>query len=319
MKTTAKDIVCRIDGDPGEKLAACEREKIVTLLRRHGCIQFTGFAPTMEEFEEFTCRFGTCQETRIVHYPPGGVALGFHSEDAYNPFRPDALWLWCCSSGSEGGAPTGVVDGVRLLASLSDGWRHFCRSNQLRFARQWSAATWREKARSREELERVLRAIPKIVYQFSSDATLYIHYDSPFVTHTPSGEDSFSNTLLHALTEPPFYGMSLIDGSPIPGELISVVEKYALANEVCVGGQTGDVVLIDNHRMMHRRGEYGGTGRDMRARHCENLYGSLHPEMNSPLAAWTKRLLQGDEAYPVRVGPLDSMRSDPNSPATQAN
>lgn len=309
MKITVADNLCSIEADPGETLASCEPENVVTCLTRCGAVFLSGFEPTLEGFESFTNRFGTCAETRVVHYPPGGAALGFHAEDAYNPFRPDALWLWCACAGRDGGAPTNVVDGVRLLKSMSEEWQLFSRANQLRFERVWSGETWQKipGPDGAVEIERVLRSVPGIGYQVFEDGTLYVRYDAPFVTRTPAGDESFSNTMLQALTEPAFYGMSVaVDGSPVPNALVSMVRELALEQEVAVGGSSGDVVLIDNSRMMHRRGEYHEVGRDMRARHCENFYGSALWDATSPLAAWTKRLLQGDEAYPDRVGPFDS-------------
>jgi hypothetical protein len=304
MKSTQQQF--RIEAESGERLGGCDRREVVAQLARHGLVTFAGFEPTLEEFESFTGGFGTCQETRTVHYPPGGVALGFHAEDCYNPFRPDALWLWCVACGSGGGAPTGVVDGVRLLETLSAEWRDFCQKNRLRFERQWAAETW-EKEAGRDgtaALDAVLKSIPRIDYGFLQDGTLYVRYDAPFISKTPAGEDSFTNTMLHAITEPSFYGMTVAaTGEKVPDALLQEVHDLAVAQEIPAGGGSGDVILIDNYRMLHRRAKYAGEGRDMRARHCEDFYGSPVWEAGSALALWTKRLLQGDEDYPIRVGP----------------
>jgi TfdA family taurine catabolism dioxygenase TauD len=290
---------------PGERLNDCDPAHVIDLLRRTGWVYFSGFTPSVEDFETFSARFGTCAPTRTVHYPPGGKALGFHAEDAYNPYRPDALWFLCLFEGSDGGAPTGVVDGVRLFAELDDEWRQFCRHSYLRFDRQWPAATWQGDIGDdgRGELAAVLGGISDVTHEFLPDGSLYVGYRAPMVVRTPTGDESFSNTLSQAMTEPSFYGMSLGDGSQVPEELVDLVQRLAVGLEMHLGWTAGDVVVIDNYRMMHRRGEYGGRDRDLRARHGEDVFGARLPHAGSAVAAWAKLLLQGDVAYPTRVGP----------------
>jgi alpha-ketoglutarate-dependent taurine dioxygenase len=101
--------------------------------------------------------------------------------------------------------------------------------------------------------------------------------------------------MLHAITDQNYYGMSLTDGSPVPQELLAHVEKLALEQEVPVGWNDGDVAVIDNYRLMHRRGEYTGTDRVLRALHGEELYGTMLPEATSAAAQAIKQMLQGEE------------------------
>jgi len=308
MNVDRSELGCVVHAAPGNRLANCPADEVRALLREHGYVQFLGFAATPEEFAEFTNGFGRCADTRTVHYPEGGEALGFHAEDAYNPYRPDSLWFLCVFEGSDGGAPTGVVDGVELLNALPEEWRRFCLANTLRFDRHWPAELWREAlgAEAKAELDTVLSAIPGTAHRFLSDDELFVSCESPIVTRTPAGADSFSNTMLQAVTEPPFYGMSLGTGEPVPAELSAMVQTMALERERHVGWSAGQVAVIDNLRMMHRRAEYSGVDRDLRARHCEDLYGSVLPDDSTPVAAWAKSLLQGDEGYPSKVGPLSA-------------
>lgn len=304
MRIVSEGVGCEVRADSGERLNQCDQQEIVQLVRGHGWVMFSGFSPSLAEFEAFTGQFGTCAESRTVHYPPSGEGLGFHAEDAYNPYRPDTIWFLCLAQGSDGGAPTGVVDGVQILNGMSPQWREFSRTNHLRFDRQWSAKTWRDAvgADRRDELEAVLKTVPNVTYQFLPDESLYVGFETPLVIRTPNGEESFSNTLLQAVTEQPFYGMSLGDGSPIPDELVALVRRLSLEHETEIGWQAGEMAVVNNRRMMHRRRGYRGTGRDLRARHCEDLFGTVLPDISTPVATWAKSLLQGDEGYPERVG-----------------
>jgi hypothetical protein len=298
------DVGSEIHAENGEKLNDCRKEEVVDLARRSGYVLFRGFAPDVVQYEAFTTRFGTCANTREVHYPDSGAGLGFHAEDAYNPYRPDTIWFFCAFEGSDGGVPTGVVDGVELLHAMPPRWQSFCRSNGIRFDRQWNAETWQSAppVTSREELERAFAEIPGIEYRFLPDDSLHIGYETPLVVRTPDGRESFANTLLQAATDPEYYGMTLADGSPIPEELLAVAEELALERERHVGWKTGDVAVIDNLRMMHRRSEYHQRDRDLRVRHCEDFFGTTLPDAGTPIAAWAKKLIQGDVELPARVG-----------------
>src|SRR5207237_3945202 len=230
MQISAGALGYEIEAAPGERLESCDPAHVVDMLRRHGWIYFSGFEVTLEDVEAFTKRFGRCTPPRQVHYPPGGVALGFHGEDCYNPFRPDALWFLNLAEGSHGGPPTGVVDGVRLLEGMDEEWRTFSLENGLRFDREWSAEHWQGivGGDKQAELTPFLDRLPGVTYEFLPDGALRTRYDTTMVCRTQSGELSFSNTILHAVKDPEFYGMHLEDGSEVPQEFVSHVEELGL-------------------------------------------------------------------------------------------
>jgi len=113
--------------------------------------------------------------------------------------------------------------------------------------------------------------------------------------------------MLQAVSDPEFYGMSLEDEKQGPTELIAIAEEIALAAEQKLGWRTGEVAIIDNLRMMHRRSAYRQVDRDIRVRHGENFFGSQLPEDHSPLGEWVKSFIQADIALPTRVGSPSSM------------
>lgn len=297
MQVEKQDVGCVVSADSGERLADCDPAEVRELLRQQGYVYFTGFGVTMDEYQAFTARFGRCATPRTIEYPPGGVALGFHAEDSYNPWRPDALWFLCLAPGDDGGAPTGVVDGVGLLQSIDRGWQEFCLANDLRFNRDWSASEWQQAVGGdkRKEVAGFLDTLPGLSYQFLPDDTLRTRFDTPLVVQTRAGEPSLSNTALHAITDPDYYGMTLTDGSRVPTALLEHIEATALDRELNIGWETGAVAVIDNNRLMHRRGEYKGTGRELRVVHGEEFFGSTMPPATTPVEQALKVTLQGEE------------------------
>jgi hypothetical protein len=306
MLISTFDLGSEIHAENGEKLADIAPDVVVDLVRRQGYTLFRGFAPAAAEFEAFTAAFGTCADTRHVHYPESGAGLGFHAEDAYNPYRPDVVWFFCAYQGSDGGIPTGVVDGAELLDALPEKWREFSRGARIRFDRQWGPAVWRDAAEvpGRADLEAALAEIPGVEHEFLPDGFLHVGIEVPLVVRTPGGHDAFSNTILQAVTDAEYYGVSMADGTPVPAELLKFTEEIALARERNVGWHTGDVAVIDNLRMMHRRSEYVQKDRDLRARHGEDFFGTPLPVAATPLQQWTKSLIQGDVALPDRTGTM---------------
>lgn len=297
MKIKSEDLGSHVTADTAECIADCNPEVIRDLLREHGWVYFSGFSPSMEEFRDFTRRFGRCATPRSIVYPPGGVALGFHAEDSYNPWRPDALWFLCLKAGSDGGAPTGVVDGVRLLCELEPAWRDFATAHQLRFERSWSKDQWQKitGGDNTGDLTAFLDALPDFDYSFLPDRTLCTVYTTPIVVRTQKGEQSLSNTALHAVTDQEYYGMTLENGDPVPQEFLDHVEKLALEREIPLGWSDGDVVVIDNYRFMHRRGEYKGNDRQLRVVHGEEFFGTSLPRAETSVAQAMKETLQGEE------------------------
>jgi hypothetical protein len=178
---------------------------------------------------------------------------------------------------------------------MADHWRRFSRDNSVKFTQQWPAAAWQpEFGGPREgELDAFLSELPGTTHEFLPDGMLRVSFVTAMVVTTPGGAESFSNSMLQAATVPAeAYGMTLVDGSPVPEEFLQHVGALAQAREKSIGWSDGDIAVIDNYRFMHRRSEYTGTGRDLRALHCDDLFGSGFPATKSPLAAEMRRVLQ---------------------------
>jgi TfdA family taurine catabolism dioxygenase TauD len=277
-----------------DELLDCDPDRIRTILRRQGYVLFRGFNPSVDEFEGFAAKFGRCAGVEDVHYDPDGAGLAFHSEDAWNPYRPDAIWFLCLFEGSDGGVPTVVVDGVKVLEGLPPDWQSFCRVTSLRFDLCWDSDIWTAEAPPWTDVERALASLPDLQYRLLNDRSLCVGYSTPLVRRLPDGRESFANTLLQALEYQDFYGASLSDGSPIPVELTHVAADVAGKWEQSLDWQTGDFAVIDNRRVMHRRSPYRQKDRDLRVMQGEDVFGSALPQPSTAAGRWVKRLLTGN-------------------------
>lgn len=296
MQITTTNPGAVVTAGPGERLGDCPTEQIRALLAEQAWVYFAGFDAGLEDFDAFAARFGRSTPPRRMPEMSGAVPLGFHAEDSYNAWRPDALWFLCLQTGTEGGTPTDVMDGVELLANLDEKWRTFALENTVCYNQTWSKDEWEQalKYGDRADIEKFLESLPDVTYEFKPDGTLFTRTEMPMYAITRTGEKSFSNTMLHAAVQQEYYGMTLADGSPVPPEFLAHVEEKAIAARVPLGWGRGDVAVIDNNRLMHRRGVYLGTGRDVRVIHGETFFGTEMPDTTSPVAAKMKEVLQGE-------------------------
>jgi len=308
MRIKLHDVGAEIHAE-GATLAECDKDEIVELVRKQGYVMLSGFTPTVNAYDQFTAQFGSCEVTRHVRYPQSRIGLAFHAEDAYTPYRPDALWFLCVNEGSDGGVPTGVVDGIELLAAMPAEWQAFCRENSVTFERQWGPAVWQEvpEIPRRTALSAALDAIPGVTHAFLDDGFLYVGCQIDLVNRTSDGREAFANGLPQAATYPDYYGMSLSDGSPVPAELVAIVDELSLALERDLNWHTGDFAAVDNLRFMHRRRQNEQQDRDLRVRNCEDFFGTTLPDTGTPLSMWVRDLITSEVVVkPDRVGPPKS-------------
>src|SRR5215472_10050844 len=142
MRVGTQELGCQIVAEHGERLGDCDPAVVRHELRTQGWVYFSGFGATLEDFDVFAHRFGRAASPRRMPETPGEFALGFHAEDSYNAWRPDALWFLCLEMGSSGGTPTDVLDGVALLDDMDEHWRQFSLTNSICFHQWWPAADW---------------------------------------------------------------------------------------------------------------------------------------------------------------------------------
>jgi hypothetical protein len=291
-----------ITAGPGEKLGDCDTQMVADMVRSHGMVYFSGFNSSIEDFSSFARQFGRSAPPRVMPDLWRVAAFGFHAEDAYNSWRPDVVWFLCRAIGADGGTPTEAVDGVELLESMDEGWRTFSLENNVCFHQKWPAETWQRSISpdERPAVEEFLDGLPSLTYEILPDDTICTRYTAPIVVTTQTGRQSFSNGILHAVKfgageSPEYYGITLADGSPVPQEFVDHVEKIALDRRIPFGWTDGDVAVIDNYRLMHRRGRYEGAGRDLQAIHGEEFFGSKLPETSTATTQAMKRVLQGEQ------------------------
>lgn len=162
--------------------------------------------------------------------------IPLHGELYYESNPPEALWFYCESSVGCAGHTT-VCDGVSLFESLPVNWQNKLKATKLRYKR------------------------------LESGETLAV---SPLVVQ-PSGAIGFVNSLLLAYEVSRLKGrfppgmepleVTWANGEAIEREFVRIVKKMAAPITLDIEWQQGDVLWVDNRRMLHGRRSGGSPER----------------------------------------------------------
>lgn len=280
-----KDFATLIEPHNGKakvELSSELRQQIIQLLKRRGVVLFRGFEFDVEQFERFTDQFGTSEggfhprfsgDSRYVGTAPQAYdftalsEVGAHSELAYTPWPPDLIWFYCIRPAASGGRTT-VFDGIRFLKELVPDTRELFFAKKLMFCQSFTRDRWQMLfGKTQREVRAALEPYGITVEFKNSELTA--RYAVSAIKKTKfGGRYAFVNTIVRALQDERFYGMTLEDGTPIPDKVKRSVCGIAKRLKIALPWQAGDFSLVDNTRAMHGREAYKDQTRSIKARHA---------------------------------------------------
>lgn len=232
-----------------------------------GVVLFRGFGVDYEQMktfaEKFSSRFVLDKDRPIVDHrnqyvtlvDPGMHYVSPHCENANSPFRPDVIWFCCGVPASQGGE-TLFWDGVRVWKELSEELRQLFITNKIKFCQKFPAADWKRflgVGATLADVKRTLNGIPGLTYKINEDQSVSIEYVCSAVVKTKYGhQDAFANSLI-AEYKNPRGAVTFEDGSLIPSTIINQIQQVMNNLTEVIPWQTGDLVMIDNSRLLHGR------------------------------------------------------------------
>lgn len=280
-----EDFATLVEPDNGEAHVSLPpelREQVIQLMKQRGAVLFRGFDFDFEDFERFTDQFGTSEggfhprfsgDSRYVGTAPQGYdftelkEVGAHSELAYTPWPPDLIWFYCIQPADSGGRTT-VFDGIKFWKELDPDMRQLFLDKKLKFRQSFTRERWQMLFGETEQEVRAALEPYGIIVEFN-DSELTARYAVSAVKKTKFGGDyAFVNTIVRALQDERFYGMTFEDGTPIPDEVKQSVCEIAERLKIALPWQAGDFCVVDNTRAMHGREAYEDHGRQIKARHA---------------------------------------------------
>ena len=214
-----------------------------------------------------------------------GFPIPLHGEMYYQKERPDTLWFFC-KQAPEAFGQTTIADGQQIFEALPLRSKELLRSSKLRYVRDLSAEDWPTTFQTNDldELRKICEeGNAKLTVRL--DNSIQIEFTCSALVNGRNGREIFINNLISVwrfeqetragvnesvlgkdISQRPPLSVRLEDGAEPPEWLITDIEKASDALTADVAWQNGDVLVLDNRRMLHGRRKAIGCDREILVR-----------------------------------------------------
>ncbi|MFF3911707.1 TauD/TfdA family dioxygenase [Streptomyces sp. NPDC001848] len=245
------------------------------LLADTGHLLIRGFTPSVEEFNELVRRYSsrtTLDPARTFHgnaaqkVDSGHDPIGLHLENGATPFAPDLLWFHCVKA-AKSGSQTTVCDGFRVWDALSERAKQIFTDKPVKYTRSnVPQAMWQRLAAhltgsgadaaemTVDHLYAVSNKGADVLFTQAADGSLTYEY-SVYAAHPTrtSSRIAWANSILGPSFNYEAPEIRFADGSAIPDDVIAEYTEVSEKVTEEIQWEDGDIVLIDNTRVMHGR------------------------------------------------------------------
>jgi alpha-ketoglutarate-dependent taurine dioxygenase len=261
-------------------------EELIQLFKLHGALLLRGFNFTKESFRDFTAsitpEFIGYQGGAYARDPIDGdstvlsvtgqrqfFAVPMHGEMCYQKNPPTILWFFCHRPPVSGGETT-LCDGIDFFEKLSPAARDLFTSRKVKYIRHYGREGWEGiyQTSDPEQVARVCAERDTECAYDPADDTISTAYAKSALTETLyGGKSAFVNNILTILEQESqnqkHSRVRMEDNSPIPPEVVTELKTLEKALTRAVAWQPGDLVMVDNTRLMHGRNAFNDTEREL--------------------------------------------------------
>lgn len=272
-----------------------DRDEVINLFKSSNLLLFRSFNVNTDKFKAFTELFST----NFMAYIGGaynremikgdktllsvtGHRLSFavppHGEMYYKKNKPQLIWFYCATPPLKDGETT-VGDGAEIYEELSDSTKKLFSTKRLKYIRNYPKEIWKEIYQTDD-----LRVVKKICDE--EDISLRVDQEtyaiateylcSAVVQSRRESHPIFINNIL-PVVEQELQGKqaSLVrfeDNSKIPDAVIDELKEVTDRLMKPIQWQTGDILMIDNTRLLHGRRSFSDNQRDIYVRLCNAAF-----------------------------------------------
>ncbi|MEH2242193.1 TauD/TfdA family dioxygenase [Nostoc sp.] len=264
-----------------------DKEQIISLFKSDGILLFRRFNVDTDTFKEFTNFLsrdfinyaGGAFRRRVINGDQTLLSVNdfkseikLHGEMYYQQTIPLMLWFFCANPPLEDGETT-VCDGRQFFHEISSSTKELFNKKKLKFTVSISKEEWQKKYQTDN-----LNTLEEICQNnnthltVNDDKSILIEYICPAIIHSRCGKHQvFINSLL-----PTKQFISKIlkfeDNSEIPDEVVSELNEIAEKITTEISWQKGDILMIDNTRILHGRRAFADDQRDIYIRLCSPAF-----------------------------------------------
>lgn len=248
------------------------RDQVLHALDQWGVVLLRGFDTGLHSFEMSTAelcteflthgfpnRVGVSEDGTTQTVLTGNGFIDLHAELNHLPFPPDVLWMYCVRAPEKGGE-TLACDGIAFWDALDESQRSLLRTRRLKYTHSWGSEQWRGFLRVSHIADAVakLESYPsvRVLGVAGAEEIIRFEYRVPAVKRTRfGGREAFVNSV--PLTAQ-FRRALHLEDEEIDAELLRDVRRIAEKLSRRIAWRDGDVVLIDNSRVLHGRCAFSG-------------------------------------------------------------
>ncbi|MDZ8079099.1 MAG: TauD/TfdA family dioxygenase [Nostoc sp. DcaGUA01] len=264
-----------------------DKEEIINLFKSYGILLFRGFMANAEIFKEFS----NSLSTDFINYAGGAFSrrvingdetllsvndfkseIKLHGEMYYQQNIPLMLWFFCANPPLKDGETT-ICDGRQFFNELSSSTKKLFRKNNLKFTVRMSEEDWNKKYQTNDlsKLEEMCQK-NNTHLQINADQSILLEYICPGIIPSRCGKyQVFINSLLPTKQLSPKI-LKFEDNSEIPDEVMSELNEIAEKITTEISWQKGDILMIDNTRILHGRRAFADDQRDIYIRLCSPAF-----------------------------------------------
>jgi alpha-ketoglutarate-dependent taurine dioxygenase len=269
-------------------------QEIINWFKSSSLLLFRGFEVDTEKFKQLTELLGA----NFVSYVGGAYsremingdktllsvtggklhfAVPFHGEMYYRKYRPDILWFYCATPALKDGETT-ACDGIQVYNELTNSTQELFQQKRLKYIRTYGADVW-PKIYQTEDLNLVEQVCNDndMQLQIKQDNSITTEYISSAIQESRCGQHQvFINNILPVIEqEAKGSNSSLVrfeDNSKIPDEIINEIKNVTDKLTYLVSWQKGDILMVDNTRLLHGRRSFSDNQRDIYVRLCDAAF-----------------------------------------------
>jgi len=264
-----------------------DREEIINLFKYYGVLLFRGFENSVDTFTEFTKSLskdfrdytGGVLNRRVINGDATVLIVNdfneeikLHGEMYYQPDIPLMVWFFCAHPAAQDGE-TILCDGRQFFNELSSPLKKIFINKKLKYLGHLNKEAWQKRYKT-DDLAVVVQTCKRknLLMQINEDESIALQYICPAIHPSRCGKyQTFINSLLPAKHR---YKNRLCfdDDSGITDDIVSEINEIAEKITTEISWKKGDILMVDNTRIMHGRRAFSDNQRDIYLRLCSPAF-----------------------------------------------
>jgi hypothetical protein len=186
----------------------------------------------------------------------------------YQKNIPLLVWFFCANPASQNGETT-VCDGRQFFNEISSSTKELFRKKKLKFTVCMNKNEWRKKYQT-DDLNKLAEMCKSnnTYLKVNENQSIVLEYVCPAIIFSRCGKyQVFINSLLPTKQLTPDV-LIFDDNSEIPDDVVSELNEIAERLTTEISWAKGDILMIDNTRILHGRRAFSDEKRDIYIRLC---------------------------------------------------